>query len=213
MKAAERRRQQRCQAESAAEEEKMEAARADLALDLTRAYAEADSLEIEGWDMPAATLPPIAVVHLLSTALEKATRGQVDWLNHCFLHEDGEGWANAFRWTIRFVLRTTAARDLLSHKGLIEATVCRAQEMLGLDIVVYDEESAERTRDVRGQPAANAEGSNMQGTKKSAAAAINEQGTGENTVNSNSKSADKAATTDDASCVDEKGPTTSSNEQ
>ena len=33
---------------TAAEEEKMEAARADLVLDLTRAYAEADSLEIEG---------------------------------------------------------------------------------------------------------------------------------------------------------------------
>ena len=105
----------------------MEVTRADLVLDLTRAYAEADSLEIEGTDMPAATLPPIAVARLLSAALDKATRGHVEWLSQCFLHEDGDGWGDAFRWTIGFLLRTAAARDMLSHERWVSATVCRAQ--------------------------------------------------------------------------------------
>ena len=40
--------------------------------EMTRAYAEADRLECDAAAMPAATLPPMTVAHLLIVALAKA---------------------------------------------------------------------------------------------------------------------------------------------
>ena len=150
MKAAKRKRQQRRRAKAEASPVVEERRRAfgpakekpksdGLIIEMTRAYAEADRLECDAAAMPAATLPPMTVAHLLSVALAKAERSSEEWLAHRFsLGEDDPD----FLWVIGYLLRSAAARGIFAHDNFIGATVCRAHEMLGL-IVVKDDEVVE----------------------------------------------------------------------